>query len=265
MTIRRFGWRLDPHDPGDAAHAFGTKLAPTLQVAVPDSIERLPLGPLLDQGNLGSCVAQAVADAIYASHMRQFMAGGLSLEQAHQVCQLASRLAIYYLARATHKMQRYDVGTYIRAAFQILLKFGFARESDWPYIVSRFADMPPTKIFRGGIDQKEPTEYHRIFESGEARCDAVKLALAHGHAVVVGFDVDDAFTAHDFDRVWDGPTSPIVGGHAVVLGSYDEVGPEAKNSWKDWSGDGWARFSWRAVRDHLRDLWVLRHSPLYSA
>ena len=88
------------------------------------------------------------------------------------------------------------------------------------------------------------------------------MAIANGYAVVAGLDVDQSFMAGDFD-VWDGPSSEIRGGHAVVLGSYDATGPELKNSWSKWSADGWARFSWRAVKDHLRDLWVVRHAPNY--
>jgi len=211
------------------------------------------MGEPFDQGNIGSCVAQAVAKALWCSHAQQTATP-----------QPASRLAIYYLARATHHMQHFDTGTYIRAAFQILNTFGFAPELEWPYQTHDFAKMPPTRLFQRAIDQTKGARYHRIFESGDARCDAVKLALSHGHSVVFGTDVDDAFTAYDFDHTWDGPTTAINGGHAMAWGSYNAIGPEAINSWGSWSKDGWARFTWGAVKNHCRDLWVVQHAPTYA-
>lgn len=254
---RRLGWRPDPVDHRDHDHAFDKVVAPALRGAVPLTAPRLPFHAPLDQGNLGSCVAHAVVQALFAAHARH-------LEQSGQPL-LASRLAIYYFARAVAKMQSFDSGTYIRTAIMVLNLFGFAPETDWPYDEARFAEMPPTSVFQGGIDQRVGASYHRIFENGDARCDAVRLAISNGHAVIFGLDVDDTFLAYDFDAVWDGPTSPIVGGHAMVLGSYDEDGPELLNSWGSWSEDGWARMSWHALKTYARDLWVVDSVPYYSS
>lgn len=207
-----------------------------------------------DQGSLGSCVAMAVAQGLYSSLRRQGFPA-----------KVASRLAIYYLARATHKMQKYDTGTHIRAAFQMLNKFGFADEELWPYVIANFAKMPPTKVFSAGFDKsaaKKLTKYWRIHETGFERKQAVKSALSQGYAIAYGMDVDEDFVRSPALTAWDGPTGPIIGGHAMCFVGYDEVGPESINSWGDkWSGDGFYRMTWEALMHIPRDIWVCEQAP----
>jgi hypothetical protein len=199
-----------------------------------------------------------VAKGVYVSHRSQ----GVEKPEA------LSRLALYALARATHRMMPFDTGTYIRAAFQVLNALGFAPESEWPYDTGRFAQMPPTAVFRAGFDTSEkPARYYRIFEQGDARCDAVKQAIANGHGVVFGADVGRKFTSNSFDPTK--PTDPRAGeragGHAMLLVAYDAEGVTLINSWGlGWGASGFCKVSWEFIANGMRDVWVVEHAPLHQ-
>ena len=252
-VVRRGSCLADPPDHRD--RPFGA--VSRYLSSPPPAIPRLPTHNPFDQLSLGSCVAQAIVMALYTAQRAR---GAMPPH-------IASRLAVYYLARATHGMQRYDSGTYNRAGFWALNHFGFAPERLWPYQIRRFAQMPPTRLFWGAFDQsakRAVVEYRRITSRGLARCHEIRLALAAGWPVVFGLDIDERFMVGRQD-LWTGPTSPIVGGHAMMWGGYNEVGPEAINSWgAKWSGDGWFRMTWQAAGLYPRDLWAVRLAPLYS-
>lgn len=258
------GWLPDPPDDRDllATSTGGPANATQPMPAAASCVQQL--GDVLDQGHLGSCVAQATAKVLYASLVRQHLT-----QQNAEAPELPSRLAIYYLARASHQMQHFDSGTFLRAAFQILNRFGFCPEDVWPYHVARFSEMPPTRAFRLSFDQRKPTVYWRIFETGNDRLDAVRRSIAAGYPVAFGTRV-----SHDFVRggvagkVWDAPAiSDAAGGHAMVFSDYASDGSfGVLNSWgTGWSDDGWCRFSESYVTAEVtRDLWVAEHAPVYS-
>jgi hypothetical protein len=261
------GYRPDPYSEADKLYAFnllGLKAAPS------EHTLEFYLGEALTQGGLGSCVAQAVAKAIWASHAQNPAVG---------VPKLASRLAIYYLARATHGMTKWDSGTHIRAAFQILNRFGFAVEELWPYTdskqvvingLAKFQMMPPTRVFRGGYDQalkNKPAVYRRILESGYERVDQVKEAIYAGFPVIFGTQVSKTFRRDAaIGHVLDPPTGNFAGGHAMVIGAYTPHGAHVLNSWgKDFGNNGWVWLSWDYIAAPItRDLWTVRHAPPYS-
>lgn len=219
---------------------------------------------VLNQGGLSSCVAHAVTQAVRASHVKQ----GVD----HPA--LASRLMLYYLARAQLGETELDEGTFIRLAFQSLNKFGFCPETLWPYTDQgpAWKTKPALEAFRAAMDQRNsvavPTAYYRIYETGRARVDAVKMALAAGHCVAFGTDVSTDFCA---GRIGTGPVSPpndqpIAGGHAMCIVGYDGDVFDVVNSWGE--GWGWAGY-WPMTADYLvwgptEDLWIVEAAPYYS-
>jgi C1A family cysteine protease len=233
------------------------------------SVEHLIYGPL-SQGRIGSCVANAVAQAIFVSHMRQLMDGGMTREQALNVVELASRLAIYYLARATHHMEHFDSGTFIRAAIQILNKLGFCAESAWKYDTKRFAEKPPFDAFALAFDQstgRRPAIYWRIYGDGAECIAQVKGAIANGNGVVFGTEVGVDFAKGNFDpkAVIDPRAGERAGGHAMMLCGYDAEGVRLVNSWgKLWGDEGFAKVSWDFVANGMRDKWIIEHAPPYA-
>lgn len=251
---RGLGWRPDAHDPRD----LSARLRLLTDEPPPSASLRRLLGEPLDQGSLGSCVAHAVAKLLFASHRKQGVPDP----------PLASRLAVYYLARAAEGNERLDAGCTLRAAFRALNALGFCPESAWPYTLERFAEQPPVLAFQLAHDQRKPTDYYRLFEEGAARLDAVRRMVAAGLPVAFGTLVSPAFVADDFaGSIWDPPSlGAVAGGHAMVVGGYDEDGFDVLNSWgPEWGRAGWCRLSPTYLAwGETRDLWVARHAPPFG-
>jgi hypothetical protein len=197
------------------------------------------------------------AKLLWASHVRQGIA----------TLQLASMLAMYYLSRAVHGLQSFDAGTYPRAMFQVLNRFGFCPEEVWPYVIANFAQMPPTRAFQLSFDQRKPTKYYRVHETGSARVDVVKQLLAAGFPVGIGAPVSHEFVRGAKSFVWGPPAGNIAGGHAMVLGGYNEQDEfDLLSSWgRHWSDDGWTKVTADYVAwSETRSTWVVEHAPPYS-
>jgi len=122
---------------------------------------------VLNQKNLGSCVSNSGVQALRMSQYRQ----------TGEIPPLASRLFGYYNPRTYHDATDADRGTYIRFFFKALNKFGFCPESKMPYDTSKWADKPDFGVYRAAFDQKDPTDYYRIYETGDERVEAIKRAI----------------------------------------------------------------------------------------
>lgn len=253
----RFGWKKDPPRLSDFP------ATPKLRAAPPPprrASNRQLILSVLDQGNLGSCVANAVAQALRAAMVRE---GAINPP-------LASRLWLYYLARAYDHDTANDDGTRIRNAFAAAVKYGLPPESAWPYIAdptpgAPFSRMPPQEAFREGFDQRAPTTYMRINTIGDDRIDEIRRALAAGFCVVFGTQVSQEFCDGNTKLI--APPTRSVGGHALTLAEYDQDDEDefkGPNSWGKWGDkDGWfsvspAYLKWGATDD----LWIVERTPV---
>ena len=99
--IARYGWLPDLPDQRDYFYAAPVELAGVLPAKV-DLCPQCP--PVYDQGQLGSCTANAIAGAIEFDRMKQ------SLAQIFT----PSRLFIYYNERAIEHTIDSDSGAQIR-------------------------------------------------------------------------------------------------------------------------------------------------------
>jgi C1A family cysteine protease len=264
MAARGLGYLPDP--PQKAAIDWSAteilKAAP-----LPPSASNADLVPdVLQQGRLGSCTANAAAVALRACML---LRGDPSPE-------IASRLFLYYLARATHGAQTADTGTFLRAIFQVANKFGFPRESEWIYSddtdprTGKAFMLPDSTAFRAAFDQSSPTEYRRIYETGYDRIDTIKRALAERHLVVFGTDVSERFCNGDIDGGNPIPPpanrEPIGGGHAMAVEGYDGDTFTIVNSWgAGFGNEGRCAFSADYLAwEKTRDLWIVRFAPAFS-
>ncbi len=252
------GWLPDrPKAPGEAPDHDALPLLAAAPVPPAASNRRL-IVDVLDQGQLGSCVANAIMQAVRASHVAQGV----------MAPRLGSRLYSYWWSRAYEHTTKNDAGTYLRDFFRGLNKGGFCPESKWPYDVKRFAEMPPSAAFRAAFDQHSPTVYKVINTGSYQRLPVIKAAVAAGYLVCFGTLVSEAFVN---DPLPAAPLPPpegqaIVGGHALCVVGYDGDVFEVLNSWgAGWGEGGYCRFSGDYMAwGQTQDLWLVAKAPEYS-
>ncbi len=245
----RTGWQKDPEDKRDhsASELFGAA-AP-----FPESANNaLLIGDRLDQTN-NDCVANGIAVAVRASHILK----GISSPP------LLSRRFLYRAARKMGDQGDADVGAFIRCGFDALNKLGFCPEDSFPYDLD-VNSTPNQYALRAAFDQRAPTSYRRIFETGSARVDMIKRAIAAHHLVVFGTLIGEEMRNPAPGAVLGIPVGPILGGHCMAVYGYDGDVFNVVNSWgMAWSEDGCVKMSAdRLAWPETQDLWTVEAAPL---
>src|SRR5260370_31612564 len=116
-----YGWLPDLPDHRDL---FYSAVAPRL-VSPPAKVDlRKRCSPVENQGQLGSCTANALVGAL------EF----LELKDSAKFVDL-SRLFVYYNERAIEGTVKQDSGAFIPAGIKCLAKQGGCPENEWPYKV----------------------------------------------------------------------------------------------------------------------------------
>ena len=174
-TPPKFGWLPDLPDSRDVHFltVFKTpgKLPPRVDL-------RAGCSPVEDQGQLGSCTAQALAGALEYLQLKVLRLGGLPPRYRD-----LSRLFIYYNERAAMGTVREDSGAMLRVGIKTLVKLGACKEEMWPYDIGRFARKPARRCY-GEAQGHTVTAYQRLTSLEE-----MKSCLAQGMPFVFGFSV----------------------------------------------------------------------------
>lgn len=240
-----FGWLPDTEDKRDLPFDFLS----AQQVPPQSSLEHRCV-PIPNQLGTLSCVGQAARQAFGVEEARE-----------NPGREPVSALGMYFNARAEYGLEDIDSGTTCRASIKSAVKFGPLREKDWPFNPAHVNRRPSWRAYRNAHDGKGPQGYYRITETGDARLDAIRRAIAAEHPVLFGTNVTEGFTFNDGPSRIERPGSgePIAGGHAMCVVGYDESAFRIANSW----GTGWRDqgFAWLAESymawDATRDLWVI--------
>lgn len=220
-TNKRYGWRKDLPDHRDKLFSYNFYETPSIPTTV-DLRSGCP--PILDQGNLGSCTANAISAAVDFEVKKQ----GKALIDP-------SRLFIYFLERQMEGTINADSGAEIRDGLKSVAKFGVAPESMWPYNIDRFTVNPTQDVYVAA--------HSHLIESYLllAGFPSMKRCLASGFPFIFGFTVYESFESGDVARTGIAtlPTKneAVVGGHAVLCVGYDDFTRRVmvQNSW----GTGW--------------------------
>ena len=171
--IARYGWVPDIPDNRDIMFRKVYRISATL----PASVDLRPQCPAVeDQGQLGSCTANALAGAL------EF----LMIKDNKPYADMG-RLFIYYNERVIEGTADQDAGAMIRDGIKTLASQGACTEKLWPYDISQFAVKPPDACYQEGLNY-EITSYQRI-----DTVDEMRSCLADGFAFVFGFTVYDSF------------------------------------------------------------------------
>lgn len=245
--IKHYGWRPDLPDQRD--YIFALPAAITLPSAV-DLRPQCP--PVLNQGQLGSCTANAIASAYEFDQMKQKVAAPF----------VPSRLFIYYNERVIEGTVSHDSGATIRDSVKAVAHYGAPPETLWPYKITQFTVKPPAKAYTAG-KKYEAVQYQRVNQT----LAGIKTALAAGFPVVYGFSVYQSFESPQVAKSGIVPMpaakEQMVGGHANMLVGYDDAASRflSKNSWgASWGMAGYCTIPYDYLTNPklATDFWVVR-------
>lgn len=223
--ISKYGWTKDALDARD--FVFQPKA-----IKLPPSVDLRPQFPVpcYDQGQLGSCTANAIAGALEFDQVKQ---------KQKQTPFTPSRLFIYYNERSMEGTIKSDAGAQIRDGIKSVAKLGAPPEKIWPYTPSKFATKPDTTASITAL-LYTATSYAAVKQTSAI----LKQALVAGFPVVFGFSVYESFESDEVAKTGVVPMpkkgESIIGGHAVLCMGYDTLGRFiVRNSWgTDWGIDG---------------------------
>jgi C1A family cysteine protease len=242
-----YGWLPDFPDQRDYSYRA---LRPVARELPPIIDLRPQCSPIEDQGNLGSCTANALAGAL------EFLENKDGVKFVD-----TSRLFIYYNERVIEHSVKQDSGAMIRDGIKTLAKQGVCTETKWPYSIGKFDKKPTATCYKEGL-KRRIKQYARI----EA-LDEMRTCLADGFPFVFGFSVYDGFESAQVAKsgVLNMPDKKekLIGGHAVVAVGYDDSQQRflVRNSWgSNWGLHGYFTmpYAYLENRNLSDDIWTIR-------
>jgi C1A family cysteine protease len=236
-------------------------------VRIPASVDlRSWCSPVEDQGNLGSCTANAGAGVVEYYENRAF---GKYID--------ASRLFLY---KTTRNLLHWtgDTGAFLRSTMGSLVLFGVPPEEYWPYDVGSF-DNEPTAFCYAFAQNYQTIKYYRHDPPGISTGELlkrIKTYLSAGHPSMFGFTVYSSISQAENNGKIPYPCKgeKILGGHAIVAVGYDDkmkirnkgtCGVETtgalliRNSWSTGWGDagyGWLPYEY-VLKGLAEDFWSI--------
>ncbi len=171
-------------------------------------------GPIYDQGDLGSCTANAGAGAIEYFERKAF---GNYINP--------SRLFLYKTTRNLMQVTG-DTGAEIRNMLGALVMLGVPPEKYWPYDTAKYDEEPLAMCYALAEDYKA-IQYARLDSSNITTgtlLNSIKTHLAAGIPSIFGFTVYSSYTqAGQSGKIpFPSRNENTVGGHAVRAVGYDD-------------------------------------------
>lgn len=247
-SMNKYGWKRDLPDIRDRTSIL--KLPPENLPALVDLRPLCP--PVLQQGDLGSCTANAIANAHYFDQLGEKKISPF----------LPSRLFIYYNERVIEHTVQSDAGASLRTGIKTLAKQGACPEITWPYETEKFTQRPNAGAYSEAL-KHQALNYSRIPQN----LNLLKSCLASGYPFVFGFSVYEQFESSETARTGAAslPTwnEDMLGGHAVMAVGYDDAAMVflIMNSWGErWGMKGFFTMPYEYMLNPnlAADFWVIR-------
>jgi C1A family cysteine protease len=218
--------------------------------------------PVEDQGQLGSCTANAGVGMVEYFERRAF---GNHIN--------ASRLFLYKVTRNLLHSPG-DTGAFLRSTMGALVLFGVPPEEYWPYQIAAFDQEPPAFCY-AFAQNYQAIHYYRLDPPGTPAADLlqrIRQSLAGGLPAMFGFTVYASISQADATGKIPFPAAKekVEGGHAIMAVGYDDQlkirncagGQETagaliiRNSWgPSWGDKGYGYLPYQYVLSGLADDW----------
>lgn len=205
--------------------------------------------PVEDQGQLGSCTANAIVG------MLEWME---NKNRDTNVVRL-SRLFVYFNERNIEGDIAEDAGAFIHDGINSLATLGICEESVWPYKENMFAVKPSAAAYDEALHHR----YHNYHQLNGSKASLIGC-LAEGYPFVFGVPVSE----HKFCVDLPGGIVPMItgrerdlGGHAMCCVGYDLIRDVfiVRNSWgPDWGDNGYCYFPMDYLTKFGDDFWTVR-------
>lgn len=217
-------------------------------VKVVDLRKLLP--SIYDQGELGSCTANAVcASYIY------------NVNKQNEKLFDPSRLFVYYNSRMIDGSIDEDAGSTLQDSMKALNKYGVCEEKYYPYIISQFREKPSEEAYNDGLNHQSII-YKRVTQN----LAQLKECISNGFPFVFGFLVFSSFmssyTANTGIMSMPRSNEQIFGGHAVLACGFDDQRQAfiVRNSWgSKWGVQGYFYMPYSFITNsrYCADFWTV--------
>jgi C1A family cysteine protease len=244
-----YGWLPDLPDGRDHRYAAPRE---TVKALPPSADLTAGCPPVYNQGNLGSCTANAIAAAVEFDLIK---------EKKKRVF-VPSRLFLYYNERAMEGHTSSDSGAQVRDGIKSVVNQGDCPETLWPYVIKNFAEKPPKNCYSDALKYRA-VEYQRV----DRKIDQFRGCLASGYPFAFGFTAYDGFESSQVAKTgrlqMPKPNEKVVGGHAVLAVGYNSAQQTflVRNSWgTDWGMKGYFTmpFDYLLNSNLSDDFWTVR-------
>ncbi len=247
---KKYGWKKDLPDHRDLWYTY---LIRETDITKKDLRNEF-MSPVYDQGNIGSCTANAILSAFSYEHKKE----GLGSFDG-------SRLFLYYNERLIEGTPMVDSGANIRDGIKVINKIGICKEEFCPYDTTKFTIPPSINSYKDAKKHKS-VKYMRM----NVDINEFKNAINNNYLVIFGFSVPLSFEDSDISTtgIMKMPEEheKIIGGHAVVACGYDDNYDNRggylliKNSWStSWGQGGYFWMPYSFIQDkYCADCWIIQ-------